>query len=232
MIVGIIGLPGAGKTTILAAAVYEWLHGRKFLGIKPQKTIFSNFDCPGCYKLDFDCLGLYNFHDCNMVIDEIMLLADNRNFKNFPEHLKEFFCLHRRSNCSILWASQHANCDKKIRELTEYYYILANTPFPNVSVIQPVHHQIDNLEDRYVRAPIVEWKILLRSRYYWLFDSYESRLHSLPPPDLIPWDDSPGLPPRRPSPLRSLCSFIKYRLCRHHLKSKRNKSITLQKSAP
>ena len=147
IIVGVIGLPGAGKTTLLASAVYHWLHGKSFLGIKSQKLIFSNFDCPGCYKLDFDCLGLYNFNHCNMVIDEIMLLADNRNFKSFPQHLKEFFALHRRSSCNILWASQHANCDKKIRELTEYYYILENSPLPHISFVKPVHHKIDNLED-------------------------------------------------------------------------------------
>lgn len=199
MIVGIIGLPGSGKTTLLAKAAYEWLHGRSFLGIKSQSKIFSNFDCPGCYKLDFDCLGLYNFNHCNMLIDEIMLFADNRNFKAFPQHLKEFFALHRRSCIGILWASQHANCDKKIRELTEYYYILDNTPIPHLSVIIPVHHKIDNLEDKYVRAAPIEWKILARFRYYYLFDSYESRLHSLPAPKLDSWDDSPGVLPRRPS---------------------------------
>lgn len=212
MIVGVIGLPGAGKTTLLTKAVYQWLHGRSFLGIKSQKVIFSNFDCPGCYKLDFDHLGLYNFHDCNMVIDEIMLLADNRNFKNFPEHLKEFFCLHRRSKVGVLWASQQANCDKKIRELTEYYYILDNTIIPHVSVVVPVHHKIDNLEDKYVKGAPIEWKLLARFRYYYLFDSFESKLHSLPPPKLEAWTSGvPGFLPRRPAPrlLRWLRGLIK-----------------------
>ena len=114
MIIGVIGLPGSGKTTLLSKAAYNWINGKSFLGIPPGKYVFTNFNCPGCYKLDFDCLGLYNFHDSNMLIDEIMLLADNRNFKTFPEHLKEFFALSRRSRLNILWASQSADCDKKI----------------------------------------------------------------------------------------------------------------------
>ena len=87
-IVGVIGLPGSGKTTLLAKAAYKWLHGKSFLGMPARSKVLTNFDCPGCYKLSFDCLGLYNFQDMNIIIDEIMLLADNRNFKSFPEHLK------------------------------------------------------------------------------------------------------------------------------------------------
>ena len=119
MIIGVFGLPGAGKTTFLASAAQHLLNGKKFLGLSPSKVVFTNFYCKGCYKLDFDKLGIYNFSDCNILIDEIMLLADTRNFKTFPESLKRFFSQHRKTlgdGHGCLWCSQYYDdCDKKIR---------------------------------------------------------------------------------------------------------------------
>lgn len=190
-IVGVIGLPGSGKTTLLAKAAYRWLNGFEFLGIPARSKVFTNFDCPGCYKLDFDCLGLYNFHDANMLIDEIMLLADNRNFKSFPEHLKAFFALHRRSELGIVWCSQRWDCDAKIRALTERYYLLKDSIIPGISFIKPIVHNMgvtrSKLDDSFSVAPPISWKILFRPYYYTLFDSFESKLHALPDPELILW---------------------------------------------
>lgn len=200
-IVGVIGLPGSGKTTLLAKAAYNWLHGRSFLGIPARSKVFTNFECPGCYKLDFDCLGLYNFHDANMLIDEIMLLADNRNFKTFPEHLKAFFCLHRRSELGICWCSQRWDCDAKIRALTERYYLLKDSIIPGVSFIKPIVHNMgvsrSKLDDSFTIGAPITWKILFRPYYYTLFDSFESKLHTLPEPKLKLWGsgDLPKLSP-------------------------------------
>lgn len=193
MIQGVIGALGSGKTTFLAMAVYEFQHGRTFLHINPKnKTILTNFECPGCYKLDFDTLGKYNYHDCIMLIDEIMLLADNRNFKSFPEHLKAFFTLSRRSGVDILWCSQTPNCDLKIRALTEEYYLLERSRFiPGVSFVKPIRHRLGvkgaKLDDDYELAAPVEWRVVFRPKYYHMFDSFESVLHQLPKPDLELW---------------------------------------------
>lgn len=192
MILGVIGALGAGKTTFLAKCIYEFQHNRSFLGVKPRKLILSNFECPGCYKLDFDTLGLYNYHDCVMLIDEIMLLADNRNFKSFPEHLKAFFALSRRSGIDIIWCSQRWDCDLKIRALTERYYLLERSKlFPWFSFVKPIIHKMgvkgSKLDDNYILGAPIEWRPIFRPRYYHLFDSFESKLHELPDPDLIPW---------------------------------------------
>ena len=200
-IVGVIGLPGSGKTTLLAKAAYHWLHGRSFLGLPARSRVLTNFDCPGCYKLDFDSLGLYSFEDCNIIIDEIMLLADNRNFKSFPEHLKAFFALSRRSNLEILWCSQRWDCDAKIRALTERYYLLKDSIFPGISFIKPIVHNMgvsrSKLDDSFAIAPPIAWKVLFRPYYYTIFDSYESKLHQLPAPSYELWGagDLPKLSP-------------------------------------
>lgn len=193
MIIGVFGLPGMGKTTFLTKCAQMFLSGKRFMGVPPVDTVFTNFYCPRCYKLDFEKLGLYNFSNCNILIDEIMLFADTRNFKTFPEHLKQFFALHRHSNINIIWCSQYwDDCDKKIRVLTQRFYLLEKGKiFKDFSFVKPIyrHMGIDNkhMSDRYILGAPLEWSLVYRPRYYSLFDSYEVR-HKLPPVDLELWE--------------------------------------------
>ena len=193
MIVGVFGLPGAGKTTFLTKCAYKWTHGKKFMGIPPADIVLTNFDCPNCYKLDFDSLGKFNFHHMNILIDEIMLFADCRNFKTFSEDLKAFFALHRRSHVNVVWCSQsYRDCDIKIRNLTEKFFLLECGKILSMfSFAKPIYHVMnvksDEIQDRYILGAPLEWVPVFRPRYYSMFDSYESKLKLLPDPELIPW---------------------------------------------
>lgn len=206
MIYGVFGLPGHGKTTFLSVCAYKWTHGKKFLGIPPSDKVFTNFHMPGCCKLDFNALGLYNFCECNIIIDEIMLLADCRAFKSFPDHLRDFFALHRRSRTNVLWCSQGwGDVDLKIRTLTEKYFLLERSViFPDFSIVKPIIKTlgIGKDSDKYTIAPVVAWIPIFRPFWYPLFDSYESKLHDLPPVDLQLWDRSMSFNP--------LVSFVKH----------------------
>lgn len=204
MIIGVFGLPGSGKSTFLTSAAVHWLNGKSFMGIRPAKIIFSNFYCEGCYKLDFEKLGLYNFADCNILIDEIMLLADTRNFKTFPESLKSFFALHRKTlgeGHGILWASQYYDdCDKKIRVLTHKYYLLEKGKiFTQFSFAKPILREMrpkhGTMSDQFILGAPVTWVPVFRPKYYKSFDSYESKLKNLPPVELVAWDTAPLLTP-------------------------------------
>lgn len=192
MIAGIFGLPGQGKTTLLTKCCRRSLAGyAPFPGMASHKVVFTNFECEGAYKLDFDKLGLYNFADCLILIDEIMLFADTRNFKTFPEHLKKFFAKHRHSHIDIIWCSQYwDDCDKKIRVLTQRFYLLEKSVlFPCFSFVKPIlrHMGVDGakMSDSYQLAAPVEWFPVYRPRYYRYFDSYDA--DPLPPVELIPW---------------------------------------------
>lgn len=201
MIIGVFGLPGAGKTTFLTSAAQHWLKGRSYMGIAPAPTIFTNFYCEGCYKLDFDKLGIYNFSNCNILIDEIMLLADTRNFKTFPESLKSFFALHRKTlgdNHGVIWCSQYYDdCDKKIRVLTHKYYLLEKGKiFTSFSFVKPIIRDMKpkhgSMLDQFILGAPVTWRAVYRPKYYHNFDSYESKLKTLPPVELIPWTEKPA----------------------------------------
>ena len=193
MIQGVFGLPGMGKTTFLTKCAQMCLQGKVFMGVKPKPIVFTNFECEGCYRLDFEKLGLYNFADCLILIDEIMLFADTRNFKTFPEHLKRFFAKHRHSNIDIIWCSQFwDDCDKKIRVLTQKFYLLERGKIlKDFSFIKPIERHMGasnkKMNDEYVLAAPIEWRFVYRPKYYSKFDSFDRE--PLPPLELVSWSD-------------------------------------------
>lgn len=161
------------------------------MGVPPHEYVFTNFACPGCYKLDFETLGKFRYHDALFLIDEIMLLCDSRNFRTFPNELKEFFCKHRHARNDIIWCSQnYRDTDLKIRNLTQRYYLIEkSTVFP-VSYVKPIVHGIGvergEIQDGYELGAPMTWRWVYRPRYYHLFDSFEER--PLPDPELQMWE--------------------------------------------
>ena len=117
MIICIFGLPGAGKTTLLTAFSVRALKGKALsvghfsfkvpLGDnRKYKRVFSNVPLDGCYKLDFDHLGKYEYDDSLLVIDEAGSLADSRNWKAFDNDLRDFINMHRHYHCEQIIMSQ------------------------------------------------------------------------------------------------------------------------------
>ena len=123
MIFEIFGLPGTGKTTTLTAIAQNILNGKSFLDIGKHKRVFTSFYCKGCYKLDPNDVSKYDMTDSLILIDEISLYFDNRDFKNFGSDFLYFFKLHRHYNIDLVWCSQgHSDADKKIRDITDTFY--------------------------------------------------------------------------------------------------------------
>ena len=163
MVIGVFGLPGMGKTSFLTKCAQKCLHGKSFMGLPVHKHVFTNFECRGCYKLDFDKLGLYQFEDALILIDEIMLLADARNFKTFPEHLKYFFSHHRHYNTTVLFCSQYwTDCDKRIRGVTDRYYLITKSNFFPLTIIKPIIRDFGvnhgTIEDGYFLGAPLTWR--------------------------------------------------------------------------
>ena len=117
MIVGVFGLPGAGKSTFLTWLILRALNDKPlYIGhlsfkrpigeVRHYKRVFSNIPIDGTYKLDFDHLGKYDFSDSLIVIDEIGTLCDSRKWKDFDDGLRDFMSLHRHYNCTLVYCSQ------------------------------------------------------------------------------------------------------------------------------
>lgn len=178
MMQGVFGLPGAGKTTFLTKYAQKCLQGKSFLRTPPHSRVFTNFECSGCYRFDFDDLGKYDFSDSLILIDEIMLYADTRNFKTFPEELKRFFALHRHFRTDVCYCSQYFDdMDKKLRVLTDRLYLLERgVLLSQFSFVKPIHRVLGvvdgRIQDAYLVGAPVTWSFVYRPHYYEKFDSF------------------------------------------------------------
>ena len=191
-VLGVYGLPGAGKTTFLASCAYHSLSGKKYMGIKPHPHVFTTFACPGCYVLEPDMIGKYNITDSLILIDEISQFFDARDWKSFPVHVRTWFQLHRHFNCDVIFCSQsYADADKRLRNLAEKYYLLEHL-FLHFSACKPIRRSFDisngALDEHYSLAPPIVWKFINRKKYYHLFDSYAQNMR-LTDESFVFWDD-------------------------------------------
>lgn len=186
MITGYFGLPGSGKSTFLA-----------MLASKAQNkgnVVFVNEDFPiaGCYLYNFTDLGKYDIRDGLVLMDEISLDADNRDFKTFSKRSKEFFALHRHFGLDIVWATQTFDgADKKIKNLTQLLYYIR--PIGGISMavqvasimMIPTKHNLKAMAQDIFQTHVKPgfFRLLLfpfngtvkfcrRKKYYHLFDSF------------------------------------------------------------
>lgn len=180
MITCIFGLPGSGKSTLLAKIARQNLRR----GVK----VYSNFYIKGCYTLDFDRLGVDDYSDCVMLIDEISLFCDSRDWKKFSAAAKYFFTNHRHFNVRIYVCSQsYLDMDSKIRNITDELYHITEG-FCGLSRVRPVRKvlTVDNgkVSEYYEERGL--GRFFRRSKYYDMFDSFVKR--ELPPNTEIPWN--------------------------------------------
>ena len=115
----VFGKKGSGKTTLMIKLSIRYRkHGWK---------VYSDREIPGCYLFDIADFGKVQFPpDSLILVDEVGLIWDNRNFKNFPEHVKRYFKYQRQYRNVVYLFSQSFDVDKKIRDLTDHLYIVSN----------------------------------------------------------------------------------------------------------
>lgn len=141
MIVGTFGLPGCGKTTLAVkkARSINRMIKKDLIRVEQGKkrkckydAVLTNFSCKGCYKIDFTDIGVYDIQNCAIILDEITVDADNRDFKNFKKSSVEGFVYHRHYNNDIFYYTQQWDAvDKKIRNLThQLFYARKSLLFP------------------------------------------------------------------------------------------------------
>lgn len=199
MITCVFGLPGVGKSTYMAKLAKEALTTKK--GKKRYDRVYCNFTMRGCYRLDYADLGIYNFENCLILLDEMMNEADSRDFKKFDAFKKYFFSNHRHYGVDIIYFTQAwDDVDKKIRNNTsELFYIKrlgafsAVIPIKQILTVDNNSHQIVT---GYELRPIFTARFFFRPLYYGWFDSFERK--ELKP--LLPQHDdlySPVPPPFR-----------------------------------
>ena len=121
------GLPGCGKTTLMAARAIEALCSRRY------DHVYGNvhMKIPGYTYIDNDCIGTYLLQNCKILIDEATLFADSRRYKDFSKEKVQYFLEHRHFNADIdLFTQQWDGVDRKIRVITDrVYYVYKDKLF-------------------------------------------------------------------------------------------------------
>lgn len=115
----IFGKKGSGKSTLLTRFAIEYQ--------KKGWNVYSTEPIPGCYLIDYKDIGVAYFppNSC-IIIDEVGMIWDNRNFKTFPPHVRDYFKLQRHHKHTVIMASQTFDVDKKIRDLADNMYLVEN----------------------------------------------------------------------------------------------------------
>ena len=113
----VFGKKGSGKSTLLTKTALKYLD----MG----RPVYTTEDIPGCYKISFEDIGVYEFPpESVLLIDEVGMKWDNRNYKDFKPSTRDFFKLQRHRKIIVYLFSQTFDVDKKIRDLTDEMYLV------------------------------------------------------------------------------------------------------------
>lgn len=122
--------PGCGKTSVLALIAHKEYARMQKSKSKYQK-IFTNFPCSDMLRVSLDDLSKYYIHDSLIILDEVTLDLDNRDWKRVDRGLKDFIVLHRHLNNDIVYAVQDwSRAEKTLRENTVQLFYLNRSPLP------------------------------------------------------------------------------------------------------
>lgn len=180
------GLPGAGKTSLIAQKAYK--------NLDRYEHIYCNTDLriDGVVKIDFECIGKYLLRDCLILIDEATLYADSRDYKVFDGKTKQYFILHRHYKADIMLFTQYYNgVDLRIRRLsdrlyrvykkgigglwiTQYYRIPYDIIIPDGK--KTSGEKLGEIIEGYCKPPLLVRLFhprIWRPKYYKYFDSFE-----------------------------------------------------------
>ena len=207
------GLPGCGKTTLMASFALKF--SRQKGRFRRYDHIYSNvkLNIPGVTYIDNDCIGQYDLSNCLLLIDEATLFADSRDFKNFSKGKLVYFLEHRHFRADIfLFTQQWDGVDRKIRVITDRVYYVYKPVFTGFfrskyyripyGIIIPdpkkggekLGEIIQGYSKPSLLYRIVCGKSLFRPKYYKYFDSFEKPYMPQLPATYKPVPAQPKLP--------------------------------------
>ena len=163
----VFGKKGSGKSSYLVRQAIRYQ--------KKGYIVYTNMsDC--CLQdiriIDPDRIGDFvPVANSVLLLDEVGMLYDNRNYRNFKPSVRDFFKLQRHYKVICYLASQSYDIDKKLRDLCDGMFLVSNvaTAF---SLVRPIRKTItlteataegesriaENLKFRFITS----WKL------YWI----------------------------------------------------------------
>lgn len=208
----IFGKKGSGKSTYLTKLSVKYL--------KKGWNVYSNMPdltVPGTRYINIDELGDF-VPEANslLLVDEVGMIWDNRNFKSFKPSVRDFFKLQRHYKVVVYLASQSFDVDKKIRDLTDGMYLQQNVARcwtvgrkirRQVTLTEPVGDMESKIVESLKWCPFWDWTFTFIPHWAKMFDSRvipempylsytevsEPEMDELPDPDEVPAEPSKAL---------------------------------------
>lgn len=130
-----VGKKGSGKSTILTAEAMKY--------VKKGIKVYSSEEIPGCYKFNPKQIGKYSFDPGSVIIiDEISLVFNNRDWQTFDSEKIEWFVLQRHHKNKVIIATQSSSFEKTIRDLVDHIFIVKKI-FRIFILARPVNRIVD-----------------------------------------------------------------------------------------
>lgn len=130
----VFGRKGSGKTTYMVKLAYKY-H-------KMGWSVFCTEDLPFATKINIQELGIKVPPPKSvLLVDEVGMIWDNRQFKNFRNDVRDYFKLQRHYYNIVYLFSQTFDIDIKLRNLTDAMY-LCTCPIPILSVVKRIKRTI------------------------------------------------------------------------------------------
>lgn len=190
----VFGKKGSGKSTFLAKKAVQYM--------RKGFTVYTNMPdmcIQGVRCIDVNDLGDFVPESHSLLLcDEVGMIWDNRNFKNFKPSVRDFFKLQRHYKVVCYLASQSFDIDKKLRDLTDGMFLVVNI-FGMFSIAKRIYKSItltestSEAESRIAEnlkfSPFWNWEYTLIPRWAKYFESF-----TVPDLPALPYSELSGIP--------------------------------------
>lgn len=152
----VFGKKGSGKSTFLAKTAFRYL--------KKGRPVYSTEKIPGVIQFDVNKIGSVTFpEDAVILIDEVGMIWDNRNFKTFRPEVRDYFKYQRHEKHIVYLFSQTFDIDVKLRNLTDCMYLcvckfgwlsIARKIKRSIVLVQPMGESESRIADNLEFEPV------------------------------------------------------------------------------
>lgn len=173
----IFGKKGSGKSTYLVRLACKYL--------KKGWIVYTNMDelyIPGVRHFDIQHLGDFvpQAHSV-LLLDEVGMIWDNRDYKLFKPQVRDFFKLQRHYKVIVYMASQTFDVDKKIRDLCDGMFLhtnflrvftLGKRITRKVIITESTSEAESRISENLVICPFWDWTLTFIPKYAKYFNSH------------------------------------------------------------
>lgn len=176
----VFGKKGSGKSTYLVKLAQQHLKKGWFVYTNMEELFM-----PGVRHFDIQHLGDF-VPPANslLLVDEVGMIWDNRDYKVFKPCVRDFFKLQRHYHVKVYMASQTFDVDKKLRDLTDGMFLHRNIArvftigkriTRKVVLTQSTSEAESRISEDLVMMPFWNWTYTYIPKWAKYFDS-----HSIP----------------------------------------------------